>query len=458
MSVYTRQKAKSQYRNRIRLERASLKQSSGTHKTPYDRVKRCRERAKLMDVTYGRWVFSGFHSTTGFCHVLSDPAVVYASRERHSEVKSGEIWVTLNNERRNARAGGTGDPEKTRRPAASSGTIATCANLEAIWPGIEPSLPRWEASSLTTTPRGPFQLEIAIIWRAGAVVTQDSHSGGPGFDSRSGHPDFGFPWFSENTQGECWYVSLTKAMADSFPNPSFMPFCCPYKSQYVPRARQATPVEDVVEGVEGGGDVFGESSSQGGRLRSRNHCSPFFCLWYMRKGVLTRFKYSLELSSDGVWAFTVDLDVEPSLLKLLHLCTGFRVQAVPVSVSVTREPGSVKDDAGALSKSDVAFMRNLCSRSMDVLISCLHPSAAFAGVHEPNAGENSNNCQLVRELDGSASLSQSLDHEGRNAVRGFSKVFTLHVNSLYVLCISRMVYRQGADPRMDSEPHERGQR
>ncbi|KAJ8868481.1 hypothetical protein PR048_030009 [Dryococelus australis] len=31
-------------RNRIRLERASQKQSSDTHKTPYDRVKRCRER------------------------------------------------------------------------------------------------------------------------------------------------------------------------------------------------------------------------------------------------------------------------------------------------------------------------------------------------------------------------------------------------------------------------------
>ncbi|KAJ8874361.1 hypothetical protein PR048_025209 [Dryococelus australis] len=38
MSAYTRQKAKSKYRNRIRLERASQKQSSDTHKTPYDRV------------------------------------------------------------------------------------------------------------------------------------------------------------------------------------------------------------------------------------------------------------------------------------------------------------------------------------------------------------------------------------------------------------------------------------
>ncbi|KAJ8869437.1 hypothetical protein PR048_028427 [Dryococelus australis] len=38
------QNAKSKYRDRIRLERASQKQSSDTHKTPYDRVKRCRER------------------------------------------------------------------------------------------------------------------------------------------------------------------------------------------------------------------------------------------------------------------------------------------------------------------------------------------------------------------------------------------------------------------------------
>ncbi|KAJ8869040.1 hypothetical protein PR048_030591 [Dryococelus australis] len=40
----TGQKAKLKYSNRIRLERASQKQSSGTHKTPYDRVTRCRER------------------------------------------------------------------------------------------------------------------------------------------------------------------------------------------------------------------------------------------------------------------------------------------------------------------------------------------------------------------------------------------------------------------------------
>ncbi|KAJ8871608.1 hypothetical protein PR048_027935 [Dryococelus australis] len=44
ISAYTRQKTKSKYINRIRLERASQMQSSDTHKTPYYRVKRCRER------------------------------------------------------------------------------------------------------------------------------------------------------------------------------------------------------------------------------------------------------------------------------------------------------------------------------------------------------------------------------------------------------------------------------
>ncbi|KAJ8891820.1 hypothetical protein PR048_004374 [Dryococelus australis] len=44
MSAYTHQKANSKYINRTRLERASQMHSSDSHKTPYDRVKRCRER------------------------------------------------------------------------------------------------------------------------------------------------------------------------------------------------------------------------------------------------------------------------------------------------------------------------------------------------------------------------------------------------------------------------------
>ncbi|KAJ8888215.1 hypothetical protein PR048_007702 [Dryococelus australis] len=43
IAAYTRQKAKSKYRNLIRLEQESQKQSSDAHNTPYDRVKRCRE-------------------------------------------------------------------------------------------------------------------------------------------------------------------------------------------------------------------------------------------------------------------------------------------------------------------------------------------------------------------------------------------------------------------------------
>jgi hypothetical protein len=46
MSAYTRGKAKSKYRNRIRLERASQQQSRDAPQTPYERLKRCRERKK----------------------------------------------------------------------------------------------------------------------------------------------------------------------------------------------------------------------------------------------------------------------------------------------------------------------------------------------------------------------------------------------------------------------------
>ncbi|KAJ8872241.1 hypothetical protein PR048_025843 [Dryococelus australis] len=41
----------SKYRIRIRLERASQKQSSDIHKTPYDQVKRCRERKNDINVS-----------------------------------------------------------------------------------------------------------------------------------------------------------------------------------------------------------------------------------------------------------------------------------------------------------------------------------------------------------------------------------------------------------------------
>ncbi|GFW23791.1 uncharacterized protein TNCV_1493751 [Trichonephila clavipes] len=56
MLAYTRQKAKSKYRDRIRLERASQEESNGTNKTPYDRVKQCRE-CNRMNAT--KWINDG---------------------------------------------------------------------------------------------------------------------------------------------------------------------------------------------------------------------------------------------------------------------------------------------------------------------------------------------------------------------------------------------------------------
>ncbi|GFR11785.1 uncharacterized protein TNCT_345321 [Trichonephila clavata] len=47
MLVYTRQKAKSKYRDRISLERASQEQSNGSNKTPDDRVKQCQKRKRM---------------------------------------------------------------------------------------------------------------------------------------------------------------------------------------------------------------------------------------------------------------------------------------------------------------------------------------------------------------------------------------------------------------------------
>ncbi|KAJ8866226.1 hypothetical protein PR048_032069 [Dryococelus australis] len=46
-------------------------------------------------------------------------------------------------------------PDKTRQPAASSGTISTYENPVATPPEIKPGSPWWEASSLTTTTTRP---------------------------------------------------------------------------------------------------------------------------------------------------------------------------------------------------------------------------------------------------------------------------------------------------------------
>ncbi|KAJ8888958.1 hypothetical protein PR048_008452 [Dryococelus australis] len=67
-----------------------------------------------------------------------------------SDGDEGHQWAlgseVSKEQRRNARAGETGDPEKTRRPAASYGTVLKCENPGASPPGIEPGSPGHHAS------------------------------------------------------------------------------------------------------------------------------------------------------------------------------------------------------------------------------------------------------------------------------------------------------------------------
>ncbi|KAJ8872625.1 hypothetical protein PR048_026233 [Dryococelus australis] len=63
--------------------------------------------------------------------------------------------------RRNARVGQTEDPEKTRRPAASSGTIPTCEDAGVVPPGIKHgSLFSGEVSGLTTVPTAAPEFRV----------------------------------------------------------------------------------------------------------------------------------------------------------------------------------------------------------------------------------------------------------------------------------------------------------
>ncbi|KAJ8879824.1 hypothetical protein PR048_020432 [Dryococelus australis] len=76
-------------------------------------------------------------------------------------------------------------PEKTRRPAASSGTIPTCENPGVARPGIEPGSPWWEASRLTAHP--PQLLLVRSYWQIantpcdflGSIWNPDGSSGRP---------------------------------------------------------------------------------------------------------------------------------------------------------------------------------------------------------------------------------------------------------------------------------------
>ncbi|KAJ8883005.1 hypothetical protein PR048_014844 [Dryococelus australis] len=89
--------------------------------------------------------------------------------------------------------------------------VMNCQKKDA-WSNLESTSTTLSRQLTLSTPT------LRARWRSSNSL--DSHSGEPGFDSRSGHPDFGFPWFTEITRGEFWDRSVTKAMADVFLNPS----------------------------------------------------------------------------------------------------------------------------------------------------------------------------------------------------------------------------------------------
>ncbi|KAJ8869305.1 hypothetical protein PR048_030879 [Dryococelus australis] len=100
--------------------------------------------------------------------------------------------------------------------------IVESTSLPKLIREISGSLIIRKGNDLRARLHGPIYFRASTLCSLPAVrvLPETRHSGGPGFDSRFGHPDFGFRWFPEITPGECWDGSLTKAMADSF---SFLP-------------------------------------------------------------------------------------------------------------------------------------------------------------------------------------------------------------------------------------------
>ncbi|KAJ8891115.1 hypothetical protein PR048_010626 [Dryococelus australis] len=82
-------------------------------------------------------------------------------------------------------------PEKTRRPAASAGTIPTCENPGVTRPEIEPGSPWWDASSLTAQPHRPIQPKIMKATTKDCVLRRlrpwSDTDGGNGFKAKETH-------------------------------------------------------------------------------------------------------------------------------------------------------------------------------------------------------------------------------------------------------------------------------
>ncbi|KAJ8871231.1 hypothetical protein PR048_027537 [Dryococelus australis] len=175
---------------------ASQKQSSDTHKTPYDRVKRCQEHTISCPVSHRKHVLSGLRNNVTrvgkllhSCrerHVTREtprgypewrPGTQSILRERFSGAArvcgqyfksrdNGDVWAAVNigvslaNEREASagmrRGEGNGrSPRKPTGPAASSSTIPKCENPGGTPTGTETGSPWWEASVLPAEPPRP---------------------------------------------------------------------------------------------------------------------------------------------------------------------------------------------------------------------------------------------------------------------------------------------------------------
>ncbi|KAJ8876095.1 hypothetical protein PR048_024004 [Dryococelus australis] len=127
------------------------------------------------------------------------------------------------------------NPEKTRRPAASSDTILTYENPRVAWPGSERGSPGWEASRLTAQPPRPPALtspdEVGVF--VPAVLQRDS--------STVSH---------ENTTAFATYVAPDLPPAPALPRPLHPPYPPP------PEPLHALPHVSRPAPFEGCGRVF----------------------------------------------------------------------------------------------------------------------------------------------------------------------------------------------------------
>ncbi|KAJ8891634.1 hypothetical protein PR048_004162 [Dryococelus australis] len=139
-------------RNRIRLGRASQKQSSDTHKTPYDRVKRCRERIIYIKAS------ERFNSANRRAANMAVAFPEFESAPRARRLQPDRRGPE-HAERRNAGAEETRDPYM--KFASNSGIVWHNFHLAKIPSG--PVSPWWEASRLTAQPPRILHLRTCVF-------------------------------------------------------------------------------------------------------------------------------------------------------------------------------------------------------------------------------------------------------------------------------------------------------